>query len=220
VYAKPQHGSPASPRPASTLRNLCSLCDSALDRSPSFLLSNIQRSTFNFQPPVDTKSFPFISFADPHLLNPVVPYRYKNTGWGCLPSFHLPYTLPSSVSRKSCICHSYENCRGGHQQFPFWTSELRSPQRFKSLLPYLLTSLLRHSRPIAAQSLWCNNSQRHGISSPSGETTPLPPVSKITRADIGDCWSWVPFARRAWVQRSNAMSVLVLHRSAGWLERI
>ncbi len=31
-------------------------------------------------------------------------------------------TLPSSVSRKSCICHSYENNRGVYQQFPFWNS--------------------------------------------------------------------------------------------------
>jgi hypothetical protein len=38
------------------------------------------------------------------------------------PIFHLPYTLPSSVSPKSFICHSYENCRGVHQQFPFWNS--------------------------------------------------------------------------------------------------
>jgi len=26
-------------------------------------------------------------------------------------SFHSPYTLPSSVSRNSFVCHSYENCR-------------------------------------------------------------------------------------------------------------
>ena len=65
-------------------------------------------------------------------------------------------------------------------------------------------------RPIAAQSLWCNNLQRHGISSPSGETTPLPPVSKITRADIGNRSMAFPVypdpvgvASRAWVQRSN-----------------
>src|SRR5271169_4758817 len=32
--------------------------------------------------------------------------------------FHLPYLLPSSVSRNSFVCHSYENCRGGYQQFP------------------------------------------------------------------------------------------------------
>src|SRR3989454_9237231 len=32
--------------------------------------------------------------------------------------FHLPYTLPSSVCNP-CVCHSCENCRGVHQQFPF-----------------------------------------------------------------------------------------------------
>jgi len=39
------------------------------------------------------------------------------------PSFphvsHLPYPLPSSVSRNPFVCHSYENCRGVYQQFPF-----------------------------------------------------------------------------------------------------
>src|SRR6266851_6806397 len=35
-------------------------------------------------------------------------------------NFRSPYTLPSSVSSKSFACHSYENCRGGYQQFPFW----------------------------------------------------------------------------------------------------
>src|SRR6267142_6168357 len=47
--------------------------------------------------------------------------------------FYSPYTLPSSVSRKSFARHSYansasrtilrdENCRGVYQQFPFWNS--------------------------------------------------------------------------------------------------
>jgi hypothetical protein len=40
------------------------------------------------------------------------------------PSFlhvsHLPYLLPSSVSRNPFVCHSYENGRGVYQQFPFW----------------------------------------------------------------------------------------------------
>src|SRR6266404_8474883 len=31
-------------------------------------------------------------------------------------------TLSFSVSRKSCICHSYENNRGVYQKFPFWNS--------------------------------------------------------------------------------------------------
>ncbi len=35
-------------------------------------------------------------------------------------AFRLPYTLPSSVSRNPFVCHSYENCRGVYQQFPFW----------------------------------------------------------------------------------------------------
>jgi hypothetical protein len=55
-----------------------------------------------------------------------------------------------------------------------------------------LQTIKRSSRPIAAQSLWCKNSQRREISSRSGETTPLPPVSKITRADIGTCPSDIP----------------------------
>ena len=38
--------------------------------------------------------------------------------------FHLPYTLPSSVCCNSCVSHSCENCRGVHQQFPFWNSSL------------------------------------------------------------------------------------------------
>src|SRR5216683_1554034 len=38
---------------------------------------------------------------------------------GC-PALHSPYTLPSSVSRNSFVCHSYENCRGVYQQFPIW----------------------------------------------------------------------------------------------------
>jgi hypothetical protein len=41
------------------------------------------------------------------------------------------------------------------------------------------------ARPIAAQSLWCNNSQRHEISSASRETSPLPPVSKDSERTSG-----------------------------------
>src|SRR6266403_5213235 len=48
------------------------------------------------------------------------------------PSSHLPYTLPSSVSCISFICHSYENCRGGWV-FPFWNSSLFHLQASLSL---------------------------------------------------------------------------------------
>src|SRR5260370_9450309 len=37
---------------------------------------------------------------------------------------HSPYTLPSSVSRKSFICHSYENTGGVGVFFPFWFTAL------------------------------------------------------------------------------------------------
>jgi hypothetical protein len=69
------------------------------------------------------KSLPHNIFADPHALTPIPSIFYKNGGEGGLFSCyisHLPYTLPSSVCRKSFVCHSYENCRGVYQQFPFW----------------------------------------------------------------------------------------------------
>ena len=34
----------------------------------------------------------------------------------------LPYILPSSVGSKSCVSHSYENCRGGGCFFPNWNA--------------------------------------------------------------------------------------------------
>src|SRR5882762_6841650 len=37
---------------------------------------------------------------------------------------HLPYTLPSSVSGNSFVCHSYENCRVSPTIFfPMWKPE-------------------------------------------------------------------------------------------------
>jgi hypothetical protein len=41
-------------------------------------------------------------------------------------TFHSPYALPSSVSRKSCACHSYRNCRCVREEFPFWFNPRRS----------------------------------------------------------------------------------------------
>ena len=61
---------------------------------------------------------------------------------------HLPYLLPSSVSYNSFVCHSYENCRGVYQQFPFRNYELcaRQPDQFarscRSFLPLWALSVL------------------------------------------------------------------------------
>jgi hypothetical protein len=57
-----------------------------------------------------------------------------------IPTFAFPYTLPSSVSRNSFICHSYENCRGVYQQFPFW-----NPSQGMEVVPLLDLRTFRHS---------------------------------------------------------------------------
>src|SRR5467141_190660 len=47
-------------------------------------------------------------------------------------NFHSPYTLPSSVSCKSCVCHSYANTRGVGVFFPFWNLLVGSHPCLKS----------------------------------------------------------------------------------------
>ncbi len=109
MFAKLQH------RPARQTA-LPSSSFSALTRLPQH---------FNLQPAniptwLDSKSFRLNSFADPHPLTPVASILYKNSGGQgvsrALPSLfrisHLPYALPSSVSRNSFVCHSYENTGG------------------------------------------------------------------------------------------------------------
>ncbi len=57
-----------------------------------------------------------------HLLETSHPFFLRSATpclCGC-PVFHSPYTLPSSVSRKSFVCHSYENTGGVGVLFPFW----------------------------------------------------------------------------------------------------
>ena len=49
--------------------------------------------------------------------------------------FHSPYTFPSSVSCKSRVCHSYENCRGYTQQFPFRYSPLITRHLYSTPFP-------------------------------------------------------------------------------------
>ncbi len=69
--------------------------------------------------------------------------------------------------------------------------------------------------PIAAESLWCNNLQRREISSRSGETTPLPPVSNTrerTSGTVRQCSrSETPI--RSGLQVVPGSSVLTLDRS-------
>src|SRR6266478_2474486 len=91
--------------------------------------------------------------------------------------------------------------------------------------PYIPTSLLHYFlsspvRPIAANRPWCHNWQRRENSSPSGETTPLPPVSKNRERTSGTVRrrsrshpdsvgvasrsSYDRTRKKAWVHRSRA----------------
>ena len=77
------------------------------------------RNSFRFRSCTNCRvpSFPPKKFS-PSKSSLVPPCLY---GWSV---FRLPYTLPSSVSCNFFVCHSYENCRGVYQQFPFRNSSL------------------------------------------------------------------------------------------------
>src|SRR6266851_10104340 len=51
-------------------------------------------------------------------------------------------TLSFSVSCKSCVCHSYANCRDVYQQFPFWHSPFA---RYSNLSLFTFLRTLLHS---------------------------------------------------------------------------
>jgi len=89
------------------------------------------------------KSHQIISFADPQPLNSFASYRYKNTGGGggrprcsCPTISHSPYTLPSSVCRKSFACHSFENTGGAHRSSQKLFSPHSTLSRFSTLLGF------------------------------------------------------------------------------------
>jgi hypothetical protein len=54
-------------------------------------------------------------------------------------------TLSFSVSSNSFVCHSYENCRGVHQQFPFWNSPLAHLPLFTGADPLFFHALTKCS---------------------------------------------------------------------------
>src|SRR6266852_7581033 len=62
-------------------------------------------------------------------------------------------TLSFSVSCKSCVCHSYANCRDVYQQFPFWHSPFA---RYSNLSLFTFLRTLLHSakdQPFSFQTL-------------------------------------------------------------------
>ena len=155
-------------------------------------------------------------------LSPLDATLTKNRGWGSYgPSWLRLHTgtLPRPIS---FVCRSYATFASRtllrDENWRVCTQNSHSGRGCTpNIQTFNLQTFKRSSRPIAAKRLWCNNPQRRENSSRSGETSPLPSVSKTTRADIGSCSPTLPIASRAWVQRSNAKSVITLDRSAGWL---
>src|SRR5260370_39998314 len=66
-------------------------------------------------PAPQTSRCPSFPYASPYSIQPILTIPRPP-----VPISHLPNLLPSSVSRKSFVCHSCENCRGLGVFFPFW----------------------------------------------------------------------------------------------------
>jgi hypothetical protein len=164
---------------------------------------------------VPSKSFPLNSFADPHPLNSVVSYRYKNIGWPGYPLPAPPLATHHSPLHSSpffsyfcalfCTCSSlnsfvFKRFRTLCQKSP-WVGGRGSSFLRRSDVPtfqrFNVSTFKRSASPIAAKRRWCNNSQRHGLCRQLRETYRPETVSKTKRADIGESSILVPFASRA-----------------------
>ena len=84
----------------------------------------------------------------------------------------LPYTLPSSVSCKPFVCHSYENCGRVHQQFSFWNklapSKPRGHSLHSALLKCFLFTFLRTLLHSSKTQLLCFQSIPHSCQQNTG----------------------------------------------------
>ncbi len=92
-------------------------------------------------------------------------------------SFRFIYfrTLSFSVSSKSFACHSYENCRVSHQQFPLWNSTRARP-RTPFPMRYHLSLFLSYSC-----TLFCTHENVNSFVFRRFRTlsTKTPPVGRI-----------------------------------------
>ena len=138
-------------------------------------------------------------------------------GGGCYcPSWsHLHTgTLPRPIS---FVCHSYENCPGVYPEFPFWKGGVLPTFKCAFCIPNGVAgrSTFKPSNdppvPLQRKALGATIGKGARNSSRSGETTPLPPVSKDSERTSGTARSWSPS------QVVPGSSVLTLDRSAGWL---
>src|SRR5205814_8027825 len=80
------------------------------------------------------------------------------------PASRSPYALPSSVSRKSCICRSYENCRGWGVFFPFWKSLRGRADEDSYFIQALSFHILAHSFAPPKTQLFSFQTIAHSLS--------------------------------------------------------
>jgi hypothetical protein len=166
-----------------------------------------------------------IFFQVPYLASPLFATLTKTQGvWGYSSHFGTaraglatgtPYI--SQVLSFQILAHSFALFCTQKEPNSFLFKRFRTPRQKTpgvggcsqhcNVQTFNLQTFKRSSRPIAAKRLWCNNRQRHKISLRYGETTPLPPVSKNTRADIGNCSPTFPIKPRFGLGRKSCLGL-------------
>jgi hypothetical protein len=136
------------------------------------------------------KSFPFISFADHHPLTPLQSYRFKNSGgrphsglWIDSTSSHLPYTLPSTVSRKPFTCRSYENTGVWGYSSRFGTHRRADISTYRRFPIPCLFKLLRTLLRVAKTQLLSFQAILHSL--PKTTRGGVPPASHFAAGKPG-----------------------------------
>jgi hypothetical protein len=100
----------------------------------------------------------------------------------CRPFFSTTYELPIFYP----LCFNIHARNGGCTPLaPFRMLQPHGFANHGSRFTGRLTTHRSPASPIAARPPWCHNGHRRKISSPSGETTPLSPVSKHSERTSG-----------------------------------
>ena len=205
-------------------------CRSTLRRSrkshPLYVLTPSPRAAVPSRLADVPKSLPFNLFADPHPLNPAPSIFYKKGGGeGCPRRPDAPFAsrkelrkvpacfgpIPFAFISLQTLLHLRKAYLLCFQAIPNSLPKTTRGGGTPNVQTFNLQTFKRSERPIAAYAPWCHNWQWRTKSSPSGETTPLPPVSNDSERTSGTARSWSP------TQVVPRSSVLELDRLAGWL---
>ncbi len=184
-------------------------------------------STFDSRPSLFPKSFSCNTYGSPRKCCKQKTYSMvkllrcnaykKQAGWGMLLSFLVapPYRY---VAPTYLLCLPLlRKLPGVYPEFPFWKGGVLPTFKCAFCIPNGVAgrSTFKPSNdppvPLQRKALGATIGKGARNSSRSGETTPLPPVSKDSERTSGTARSWSPS------QVVPGSSVLTLDRSAGWL---